>query len=229
MDEEWDLQLRPYFWLPKISGTVTVNGLGGKAKITQGQIWRSLDSAFLLNLYAAKGDTMFRVDAISFAISDDSNIQGIPGGSVDGRLEMSLAEVDAGVRVIHEDDEELDVYAGPALRLHQGAYQPEGRRHPGAVREPRLGRSHHRLDLPARGRRGLDHAVPRGLRRLRHRQRVRPHLPAGHALRVHGGGPWSFGFGYRFLMIDNERGKQSHQGRDAPRFSGPVAGASYRF
>jgi len=44
-----------------------------------------------------------------------------------------------------------------------------------------------------------------------------------------GGGPWSFGLGYRYLMIDHSSGSNPTKDETHLRFSGPIVGAAYRF
>lgn len=228
-EDEWRFIIRPYAWLPRISGTAIVNGTGGRTKVTQGQVWRNLASAGLINLAAAKGDMVYRLDAIHFALADDTKIKGIPAGKITGRLELDLIELDAGVRVMDEKDENLDLYVGLRYIYIYGRINPKNvgvKGQSGSLDwvDPIVGAVYRRnlsddwtmLFMADYGGFGIGSA-----------SETTYQLTTLAEYKV--GERWSFGTGYRYLMIDHSSGNGANKNEQHLRFSGPVLGAAYRF
>jgi hypothetical protein len=225
----WVTFVRPYLWLPRISGSLTVNGLRSRVLITQGDLLKDLQAAALLNVEATKGDHYVRFDTVGFALEDDENIPGVPDGRIDHRVEMASAELDVGVRLLDDGEQTVDVFTGLRLLYIKVRVNPKNvgvQGDTGSARwvDPIVGTRYRRtlsdtwtMILHADyGGFGIGNASTRDYQ-----------VYALAACQL--GDRWQIGTGWRYIMVEHSQGSGTDRQRQHLRFSGPVLGVSYRF
>lgn len=227
--EGWVHSVRPYAWLPRISGTLTVNGVRSRVVVTQGQLLRDLQAAASLAFEAIKGDTYIRVDTIGFTIAGDENIRGVPNGRIDHRVTLAMAEVDAGVRLLDDGVQTVDAFTGLRYLYINARINPknvgvQGQSSSVDWVDPVIGTRYRRafsdewsmIFHADYGGFGIGSASTSDYQL--------------YALAAYESGErWQFGAGWRYIMVDHAQGSGTSRQEQHLRFSGPVVGASYRF
>jgi hypothetical protein len=226
---DWVYYVRPYIWLPRISGTLTVNGLRSRVVVTQGEVVRDLKAAASLAFEATKGEHYIRLDTIGFTLAGDENIRGAPNGRIDHRVSMGLAELDAGVRMLDDGEQTVDVFAGLRYLYIKARINPknvgvQGQSSSVDWVDPIIGTRYRRV--LADEWRMILHADYGGFG-------IGSASTSDYQLfalvAYEPGERWQFGTGWRYIMVEHSQGSGTNEQEQHLRFSGPVLGASYQF
>jgi opacity protein-like surface antigen len=225
----WVRFVRPYVWLPRISGSLTVNGVRSRVLVTQGELVRDLKAAGSLGFEASKGDHFVRLDTVGFTIAGDENIRGVPDGRVEHRATLALAELDAGVRVLDDGAQIVDVFTGLRYLYIKARINPknvgvQGQSSSSDWVDPVVG-TRYRRALSDRWSMLL-HADYGGFG-IGNASKSDYQLFGLLIYEV--GDRWQIGTGWRYLTAEHAQGSGTDRQEQHLRFSGPMLGASYRF
>jgi opacity protein-like surface antigen len=229
-DDEWEVYFVPYAWLPRVSGSLTVKGVSSRLVITQGDLVSDLNSAWLIDFRAVKDDNFLRLDTVGMNLAkDDQGIPGVPNGTIDARVELAFAELDAGVQVLDEDEQSVVVFTGLRYVYIKARVNPKNVGIQGQSKsvdwvDPILGtqyRSALNDDWEL-----LFHADYGGFG-IGSASKSTYQLMG--VAQWQASERWHIGGGWRYLMIQHGHGSGANKNEQHLRFSGPMLGASYRF
>jgi hypothetical protein len=229
-EEGWEITVRPYVWIPTISGSLTISGTKTKLTISKGTLIDDLRFAGMVWVEGVKDDTFIMLDALGFTITDEFGISGVPGGKLDVRVEYALAELYGGVRLLDDGEQTVDVFTGLRYVYLKSKVNPKG------------------VGVGAGGSESTDWVDP--IIGTRYGRDLSENW--GMMLRADYGGfgvgsasDHSYGFsaiaeyaaterlqygaGWRYLAYKRSSGSGTSKNGETLRFSGPIVGLSYRF
>lgn len=105
--DDWQFEITPYLWATSMGGSTGPEGFEADVEMSFGDIWDSLDKAFIVNMEANKGQWSTWIDFIKLKLSDEGNLANF---DVDVGMKQTLVEIAAAYQM--PEQEQIELFAG---------------------------------------------------------------------------------------------------------------------
>lgn len=133
-DESWEFKITPYLWAIGLDGLTGPKGFEAEVDMNFGDIFKNLDSAFIVTMEAKKGRWTGWIDFTSMTISTDAVAE-----RVEVDVELNQKVVDTAIAYQLEANPAIELFAGARLVDVETVIKFTGQGPNGAVRKVSIG------------------------------------------------------------------------------------------